>query len=423
MAQTKVSDLTALTSPDGAEELLINDGGTSKKITITNVSKLNLKGGDLASASPLVIDTDGNYFVVTGTTSFAAMTVAVDRQFTLQFAAALTMTHSDPALYLPSKANITTAAGDVATFQSTVANQVQCISYTRAAGTAVVGSSDLPTAPSGISTDTNEKYSLKLTDASDTETLSWTSFAIVDDATPQLGGMLDVNTYSIGDGTLELLKFSETGSAVNEFTIANAATGNAPNLSATGGDADIDISITPKGTGSVVLGGDLDCNGSQIQWSQGADVASTGALPVLTDGNYFDVTGTTTITSINTTGGVGTLIKLHFDAALILTHDNTDLILPSGANITTAAGDEAEFIEYAAGDYRCTNYSKASGEAVVGGAGATGGGSDEVFYENGQTVTTNYELTAGKNAMSAGAITINSSISVTVPSGATWVIV
>ena len=118
---------------------------------------------------------------------------------------------------------------------------------------------------------------------------------------------------------------------------------------------------------SPQLGGDLDCNGNQIQWSQGADVASATALAVLTDGNYFDVTGTTTITSINTTGGVGTLIKLHFDGALTLTHDATDLILPGGANITTAAGDEAEFIEYATGDYRCTNYSKASGEAVAGG--------------------------------------------------------
>ena len=116
MATTKVSALSALTSPDGAEELLINDGGTSKKITITNVSKLNLKGGDLTSASPLVIDTDGNYFDVTGTTNFAVMTVAADRQFTLQFDGALTMTHHATNLDLPSEANITTAAGDVATF-------------------------------------------------------------------------------------------------------------------------------------------------------------------------------------------------------------------------------------------------------------------------------------------------------------------
>jgi len=135
MATTKVSALSALTAPDGGKELLINDGGTSKKITITNVSKLNLKGGDLTSASPLVIDTDGNYFDVTGTTNFAAMTVAANRQFTLQFDGVLTMTHHATNIDLPGEANITTAAGDVATFQSTGANTVQCISYTKADGT------------------------------------------------------------------------------------------------------------------------------------------------------------------------------------------------------------------------------------------------------------------------------------------------
>ena len=57
------------------------------------------------------------------------------------------------------------------------------------------------------------------------------------------------------------------------------------------------------------------------------------------------------------------------------------------------------------------------------GGGATGGGSDDVFYENGQTVTTNYTLTSNKNAVSAGPITINSGVTVTVPSGQTWVVV
>ena len=96
------------------------------------------KGGDISSASPLVIDTDGDYFDVTGTTNYAAMTVAADRQFTLQFDGALTMTHHATNLDLPGEANITTAAGDVGVFQSTGANTVQCISYTKADGTAVV---------------------------------------------------------------------------------------------------------------------------------------------------------------------------------------------------------------------------------------------------------------------------------------------
>ena len=56
-------------------------------------------------------------------------------------------------------------------------------------------------------------------------------------------------------------------------------------------------------------------------------------------------------------------------------------------------------------------------------AGATGGGSDEIFYENGQTVTTDYTITNGKNAMSAGPITINSGVTVTVGSGETLTIV
>lgn len=57
------------------------------------------------------------------------------------------------------------------------------------------------------------------------------------------------------------------------------------------------------------------------------------------------------------------------------------------------------------------------------GGGATGGGSDEIFVENGQTVTTNYTITTNKNAMSAGPISVNSGVVVTVPSGSTWTVV
>ena len=61
--------------------------------------------------------------------------------------------------------------------------------------------------------------------------------------------------------------------------------------------------------------------------------------------------------------------------------------------------------------------------AWVTSGGATGAGGNDVFYENGQTVTSNYTITTNKNAMSAGPITINSGVAVTVPSGAVWTIV
>ena len=99
---------------------------------------------------------------------------------------------------------------------------------------------------------------------------SWASItagigSMADDTTPQLGGMLDVNGNHIGDGTLELLKFSETGSAVNELTIANAATTNDPTITATGGDANVGIGLVAKGTGVV-----------QITTSMNPTISSTG---------------------------------------------------------------------------------------------------------------------------------------------------
>ena len=89
-------------------------------------------------------------------------------------------------------------------------------------------------------------------------TVNWLDSSVVadlvNDTTPQLGGQLDVNGNAIGDGTLELLKFVETGSAVNELTITNSTTGNAPELSATGDDTNVDLQLSAKGIGRVVLG-------------------------------------------------------------------------------------------------------------------------------------------------------------------------
>ena len=56
-------------------------------------------------------------------------------------------------------------------------------------------------------------------------------------------------------------------------------------------------------------------------------------------------------------------------------------------------------------------------------SGAQGGGTDKIFYENDQTVTANYTITSGKNAMTAGPIAIADGVTVTIPSGSTWTIV
>ena len=55
--------------------------------------------------------------------------------------------------------------------------------------------------------------------------------------------------------------------------------------------------------------------------------------------------------------------------------------------------------------------------------GAMGGGSNRIFFENDITITDDYEITTGKNAMSAGPLTINAGVTITIPSGSDWTIV
>jgi hypothetical protein len=59
----------------------------------------------------------------------------------------------------------------------------------------------------------------------------------------------------------EQIIFTTTASAVNELTVVNSATGNAPEISSTGGDTNIDLKITPKGTGNVLLSGIVTAKG------------------------------------------------------------------------------------------------------------------------------------------------------------------
>ena len=78
-------------------------------------------------------------------------------------------------------------------------------------------------------------------------------------------------------------------------------------------------------------------------WAKGADLASGTTVTPGTDGNYFDITGTTTITAIGSLQA-GSVVIFHFDGILTLTHNATSLILQGATNLTTAAGDVVAFI-------------------------------------------------------------------------------
>ena len=95
--------------------------------------------------------------------------------------------------------------------------------------------------------------------------------------------------------------------------------------------------------------------------------------------------------------------------------------LPAG---TTAQRDGAPAPGFIRWNSTLNQYEGYTGTAWAAiGGGATGAPGNNVFVENDQSVTADYTLTAGKNAMTAGPITINAGVTVTVPTGATWSIV
>lgn len=98
--------------------------------------------------------------------------------------------------------------------------------------------------------------------------------------------------------------------------------------------------------------------------SMGADVASSGTV-VLNNatGLYFNITGTTNITALTLAQGQRAIVK--FGGILTLTN-GASLINLSGANISTAAGDVAEFVGEASGVVRMLRYEKADGTPLVG---------------------------------------------------------
>ena len=86
--------------------------------------------------------------------------------------------------------------------------------------------------------------------------------------------------------------------------------------------------------------------------------------------NTINITGRTTITAFDTIAD-GARRTLIFGGALTLTYNATSLILPTAANISTQAGDVAQFISKGSGNWKCVSYLRADGSALTGAGGAS----------------------------------------------------
>ena len=172
---------------------------------------------------------------------------------------------------------------DVQTFyflkNSTSGSQTVTFKYVSGSGDSVaVGSGETKLVFASANDGTNpDILALPAGDVTLTGTQTLTNKTLT---SPKIGtSILDTNGN-------ELALLTATGSAVNEFTIANAATGNDPTLSATGGDSNIDIAIKPKGSGETVFG----------TGAAAATITTSGAHDLVLDTNSGTDSGTITIT-------------------------------------------------------------------------------------------------------------------------------
>ena len=213
---------------------------------------------------------------------------------------------------------------------------------------------------------------------------------VVEDTTPQLGGNLDVQASEI-------------------------------NTSTTNGN----IKLNPNGTGVVEVKGDGSSADGTVQLncsqnSHGVKIKS----PAHSAGASYTLT-----LPVNVVNGQ----FLKTDTNGVLSWAAVDLTALSASNLTSGTVPDARFPATlpAISAANLTAIPAANitgtlpaidGSALTGiSAGATGGGSDEVFVETGQTVTTSYTLSSNKNAVTVSP-SINSGVTITVPSGAILVI-
>ena len=204
----------------------------------------------------------------------------------------------------------------------------------------------------------------------------------------------------------EQIKFTTTASAVNELTITNNATGSAPIISATGGDTNIDIALTPKGTGGIVLP---------------AGAVGTPALTTsgdLNTGIFFPSADTIAFTE---GGSEAMRIDSDGDVGIGETSPNTKLQVSIGSsgsgavnslrlhNVGTTAGDGAKLL-FTAGT--------STDGAGIAGLGQALNSANLVFFSGGNTER--MRIDSGGNVLVGKTSTSGSVAGINLVSNGTW---
>jgi hypothetical protein len=134
--------------------------------------------------------------------------------------------------------------------------------------------------------------------------------------------------------------------------------------------------------------------------------------------------------------GLDTLLNVGTDTSVLVANSGSTagvawsnaltsaIQLPAGnSGAQRPATPAVGMIRYNTVNNEFEGYSGAPAQWQALGGMPTGGGTDKIFYENGQIITTNYTVGPNENAMTAGSIVVNAGVTVTVSAGSTWTVV
>jgi len=260
-----------------ADRVVINDGGTMKQVALTTLNTYiggsttgvgALNSGSITSGFGS-IDNGSSAITTTGTVTYGSLsdgtitiTAFVDEDGMDSNSATLVPTQQSVKAYVDANKNVSglTATG--------AELNVVADGDTSVGTTAVAGGDGIPTNDSGTmrltSVDTFDTYLAGTTKTLTNKTLTAPKFA-------DGGFIADANGN-------ELIMLQTASSAVNQLEITNSATGGSIVVGASGDDSNIDIDISPKGTGEVnIAAGNLNYAGTAV--------TATGAELNLTDGS------------------------------------------------------------------------------------------------------------------------------------------
>jgi hypothetical protein len=195
------------------------------------------------------------------------------------------------------------------------------------------------------------------------------------------------NITATGTGALFLADFTNATVASRfafQTSTANSTTG---------------IYAFPSGTGTA----------ASWQATNNSNPANASKILIATN-------GTTDVQLVSGINGSGTYLPLSFytngTGQFVI---NTSGALGIGPTATASYGSSGQVLT--------SGGSSAQPSWTTVSSGATGGGTDAIFFNNGQTVNTSYSIPASTNAGTFGPVTIGASATVTIPSSSTWTVI